>query len=89
MKSQTIAAVEPQTKTALIAEGGGQRGIFTAGVLDAWLENNYDPFDLFIGTSAGSQNLTSYLARQKGYAKRLIRGLSRHKRFFTWPRAVW
>ena len=61
MKSQTIAAVEPQTKTALIAEGGGQRGIFTAGVLDAWLENNYDPFDLFIGTSAGSQNLTSYL----------------------------
>ena len=37
MKSQTIAAVEPQTKTALIAEGGGQRGIFTAGVLDAWL----------------------------------------------------
>ena len=88
MKSQKIAAVEPQTKTALIAEGGGQRGIFTAGVLDAWLENNYDPFDLFIGTSAGSQNLTSYLARQKGYAKRLIRGLSRHKRFFQLGRGL-
>jgi len=88
VKSQTIAAVEPQTKTALIAEGGGQRGIFTAGVLDAWLENNYDPFDLFIGTSAGSQNLTSYLARQKGYAKRLIRGLSRHKRFFQLGRGL-
>lgn len=72
-----------QPKVALIAEGGGQRGIFTAGVLDAWLEQEYDPFDLFIGTSAGSQNLTSYLARQKGYAKRLIRGLSRHKRFFN------
>ena len=54
-----------QPKVALIAEGGGQRGIFTAGVLDAWLEQEYDPFDLFIGTSAGSQNLTSYLARQK------------------------
>ena len=39
-----------QPKVALIAEGGGQRGIFTAGVLDAWLEQNYDPFDLFIGT---------------------------------------
>lgn len=50
-------------KTALIAEGGGQRGIFTAGVLDAWLENDFDPFELFIGTSAGSQNLTSYLSR--------------------------
>ena len=29
-------------KLALIAEGGGQRGIFTAGVLDAWLEAGYD-----------------------------------------------
>lgn len=75
-------------KIALIAEGGGQRGIFTAGVLDAWLEHEYDPFDLFIGTSAGSQNLTSYLARQKGYAKRLIRGLSRHKRFFQLSRGL-
>lgn len=54
------------TKVALVAEGGGQRGIFTAGVLDTWLENNYDPFDILIGTSAGSQNLTSYVARQKG-----------------------
>ncbi|MEH6555467.1 patatin family protein, partial [Pseudoalteromonas tetraodonis] len=77
-----------QPKVALIAEGGGQRGIFTAGVLDAWLEQEYDPFDLFIGTSAGSQNLTSYLARQKGYAKRLIRGLSRHKRFFQLGRGL-
>ena len=40
-------------KIALIAEGGGQRGIFTAGVLDAWLEREFDTFDLFIGTSAG------------------------------------
>ena len=69
-------------QVALIAEGGGQRGIFTAGVLDAWLDGGFDPFDLFIGTSAGSQNLSSFLARQKGYAKRLIRGLSRHKRFY-------
>ncbi|WP_334063402.1 patatin-like phospholipase family protein [Alteromonas genovensis] len=77
-----------RTKLALIAEGGGQRGIFTAGVLDAWLAENYDPFDMFIGTSAGSQNLTSFLARQKGYAKRLIRGLSRHKRFFQVGRGL-
>ncbi|WP_166424547.1 patatin family protein [Paraglaciecola sp. 20A4] len=77
-----------QPKLALIAEGGGQRGIFTAGVLDAWLEEGYDPFDMFIGTSAGSQNLTSYLARQKGYAKRLIRGLSRNKRFFQLGRGL-
>lgn len=93
MESQASMALNSVTKlakpkTALIAEGGGQRGIFTAGVLDAWLEENYDPFDLFIGTSAGSQNLTSYLARQKGYAKRLIRSLSRHKRFFQIGRGL-
>lgn len=75
-------------KVALIAEGGGQRGIFTAGVLDAWLEAEFDPFDLLIGTSAGSQNLTSFLARQKGYAKKLIRGLTRHKRFYQLGRGL-
>ncbi|MGO2478326.1 MAG: patatin-like phospholipase family protein [Pseudoalteromonas sp.] len=87
----STASIDNQTapsKVALVAEGGGQRGIFTAGVLDAWLEQEYDPFDLFIGTSAGSQNLTSYLARQKGYAKRLIRGLSRNKRFFQLGRGL-
>ncbi|MGX9460497.1 patatin-like phospholipase family protein [Shewanella sp. A14] len=77
-----------QPMTALIAEGGGQRGIFTAGVLDAWLDAEFDPFDLFIGTSAGSQNLTSFLSRQKGYAKRLIRGLSRHRRFYQLGRGL-
>ncbi|MEG3766224.1 patatin family protein, partial [Alteromonas sp. 14N.309.X.WAT.G.H12] len=75
-------------KVALVAEGGGQRGIFTAGVLDVWLEQGHDPFDILIGTSAGSQNLTSYVARQKGYAKRLIRGLTRHKRFFQMGRGL-
>jgi len=75
-------------KIALVAEGGGQRGIFTAGVLDAWLERDFDPFDLLIGTSAGSQNLTSFLSRQKGYAQRLIRGLSGQKRFFQLRRGL-
>ena len=77
-----------RVKTALVAEGGGQRGIFTAGVLDAWLEHNYAPFDILIGTSAGSQNLTSFVSRQKGYAKRLIRGLTRHKQFFQVGRGL-
>ncbi|MCH1932015.1 patatin family protein [Shewanella sp. A25] len=79
---------EKPAKVALVAEGGGQRGIFTAGVLDAWLEAQFDPFDMFIGTSAGSQNLTSFLARQKGYAKKLIRGLTRHKRFYQLGRGL-
>ncbi|WP_351018429.1 patatin family protein [Shewanella sp. AC91-MNA-CIBAN-0169] len=79
---------ESCVKMALIAEGGGQRGIFTAGVLDAWLENDFDPFDLFIGASAGSQNITSFLSRQKGYAKRLIGELTRRNNFYKLGRGL-
>jgi predicted patatin/cPLA2 family phospholipase len=73
---------------ALVAEGGGQRGIFTAGVLDAWLERDFDPFDIFIGTSSGSQNITSFLSREKGYACRVILGLSCNKRFCQLSRGL-
>ena len=50
----------PIAQTALVAEGGGQRGIFTAAILDRWLEHSFNPFSLLIGTSAGAQNLSSY-----------------------------
>ncbi|WP_105614794.1 patatin-like phospholipase family protein [Vallitalea okinawensis] len=53
-------------KTALIVEGGAMRGIFAAGVLDSFLENNFDPFDMYIGVSAGALNLSSYLANMHG-----------------------
>jgi predicted patatin/cPLA2 family phospholipase len=86
--SQINPCEESCVKMALIAEGGGQRGIFTAGVLDAWLENDFDPFDLFIGVSAGSQNITSFLSRQKGYAKRLIGELTRRNNFYKLGRGL-
>lgn len=53
-----------QSKTALVVEGGGMRGIFCAGVLDVFLENGFDPFDMYIGVSAGACNLASHLAGQ-------------------------
>lgn len=53
-----------KTKTALVAEGGGMRGIFCAGVLDVFFENKFDPFDLYIGVSAGACNLASHLSGQ-------------------------
>jgi len=86
--SQINPYEESCVKMALIAEGGGQRGIFTAGVLDVWLENDFDPFDLFIGASAGSQNITSFLSRQKGYAKRLIGELTRRNNFYKLGRGL-
>lgn len=49
---------------ALVVEGGGMRGVFAAGVLDAFHEQEFDPFDLYIGVSAGACNLASHLAGQ-------------------------
>jgi predicted patatin/cPLA2 family phospholipase len=42
-----------------VCEGGGQRGIFTAGVLDELCARSSTPLTFF-GTSAGAQNLSAY-----------------------------
>lgn len=74
-------ATTPIKDAALVVEGGGQRGIFTAGILDSWLANDFNPFSLLIGTSAGAQNLSSYMTRQSGHAKRSIMQLSKHPEY--------
>lgn len=51
-------------KTALVVEGGGMRGIFAAGILHAFGKEKFDPFDLYIGVSAGACHLASHLAGQ-------------------------
>ena len=52
-------------KTGVIDVGGGYRGIFAAGVLDYCLDQQIT-FDLGIGISAGSANLASFAAGQRG-----------------------
>ena len=79
---------DPKRGLALVAEGGGQRGIFTAGILDSWLLKDFNPFDLLIGTSAGAQNLSSYMANQVGYAKKSIMELSNDPLFFNIKRSL-
>jgi Predicted esterase of the alpha-beta hydrolase superfamily len=56
--------------TGLVLEGGGMRGIYTAGVLDALLENSLF-FDYVIGVSAGASHALSYISRQKDRARRV------------------
>lgn len=48
----------------LILEGGGLRGVYTAGVLDAFIEENVE-FSSVYGVSAGSCQGCSYLSKQK------------------------
>lgn len=69
-------------KNVLVTQGGGQRGIFTAGVLDAFILSNFDPFDEFYGTSAGALNLCSFLCRQQGLGKAFILELTTDPQFF-------
>ncbi|PKN78135.1 MAG: patatin family protein, partial [Deltaproteobacteria bacterium HGW-Deltaproteobacteria-1] len=56
--------MDHKKKSALIVEGGGMRGIFAAGILHAFGNKGFDPFDLYIGVSAGACHLASHLAGQ-------------------------
>jgi predicted patatin/cPLA2 family phospholipase len=69
-------------KLALVCEGGGQRGIFTAGVLDVFMEARFDPFDILIGTSAGAQNLSAFVCDARGYACKIIGEYTTRAEFF-------
>ncbi|MHC6178584.1 patatin-like phospholipase family protein [Clostridium sp. JNZ X4-2] len=54
----------------LVLEGGGMRGLYTAGVLDLFMEKNlYLPY--IIGVSMGACNACSYISRQKGRNKKI------------------
>lgn len=52
-------------KIGIVDVGGGLRGIYAAGVLDYCMDHGIQ-FDLGIGVSAGSANITSYCAHQRG-----------------------
>lgn len=54
-----------QKKKALIVEGGGFKTAFTTGVLDSFLEKEYNPFDLYYGISGGAIAISYYLSEQK------------------------
>lgn len=54
----------------LILEGGGMRGVYTAGVLDVFLENNIEFANIY-GVSAGSCHACSYMSKQQGRAYRV------------------
>lgn len=52
-------------KTGLVLEGGAMRGVYTAGVLDVFMENDIG-FDGVIGVSAGALFGINLLSKQKG-----------------------
>lgn len=57
---------------ALVLEGGGYRGVFTAGVLDVFMEHSLYDFASVWGTSAGALNASSFLSKQIGRTIRIM-----------------
>ena len=70
-----------KSKVALVLEGGGLRGIFTAGVIDCFLDNNID-FSYVIGVSAGSCNAFAYIAKSRGFIKKTMLQEDKKNAFF-------
>ncbi len=68
--------------TGIIDVGGGMRDIYGAGVLDYFIDNNIT-FDLCIGVSAGSANIISYLAKQRGRTYRFYAEFSSRKEYMS------
>lgn len=58
-------------KNGLILEGGGMRGMFTAGVLDCFMEEGI-VFDYVIGSSSGVCNAMNYVSGQIGRSKNMM-----------------
>ena len=66
--------------TGLVLEGGGLRGIYTAGVLDVLGENGVS-FDGVAGVSAGAIHAVSFLAKQYGRNLRFYLAYSPSSKF--------
>lgn len=51
-------------QAGLVLEGGGMKGVYTAGVLDFFLDKGIE-FSSIYGVSAGACHMCSYISRQK------------------------
>lgn len=54
-------------QAGLVLEGGGMKGVYTAGVLDFFLDKELE-FSHIYGVSAGACNMCSFLSGQRGRA---------------------
>ncbi len=75
--------LDRQHKIALIVEGGGFKSGFTAGVIDSFIINGFDPFHLYLGVSGGAMNLTSYISRQYKRNINIIAAMSENTNFIS------
>jgi predicted patatin/cPLA2 family phospholipase len=71
-----------KTERALILEGGGLRGNYTAGVLDAFLDQGLE-FPCVIGVSAGAGMGCSFVSKQKERNLHILKTFRRDPRYLS------
>lgn len=67
-------------EAGLVVEGGGMRGVYTAGVLDYFMEKNLY-FDDCYGVSAGACHISSYVSKQIGRSMKVTLDYIDDKRY--------
>ncbi len=75
------------TEGALVLEGGSLRGLFTAGVLDVFMERGL-VFSYVNGVSAGTMNALSYISSQPGRTMKVDLDYVHDKRFLSFRNMV-
>lgn len=73
-------------KKALIVQGGGFRTGFSSGALDAFMQKQYDPFDLYIAVSGGAIATSYYIAKQPKHCFNAICFLSEKGKFVNYSK---
>lgn len=74
-------------KTGLVLEGGGMRGLYTAGILDVFIEHGIH-FDGVIGVSAGAIHGSAFLAGQAGRTIRYYKDYIKDPRFMSFRNLI-
>jgi len=72
-----------EEKKVLVVEGGAMRSAFSAGVMDGFIANEFDPFDFYVGVSSGASNLIAYQSKKIEIGLNVLREMSEKKREIT------
>ncbi|MCF0149336.1 MAG: patatin family protein [Clostridium sp.] len=73
--------------TSLILEGGGMRGVYSAGVLDLLLDKDIN-INYCIGVSAGACNCVSYISKQRKRNYRVNINYINDKRYLSFSNLI-
>lgn len=70
------------TGTALVLEGGGTRGFYSAGVFEAFMDAGI-LFPYIVGVSAGAANAISYISGQQNRNRQVVQHYVGDKRYLS------